>query len=199
MKARAGRGVVVFVVAAVTAGVLAFGAAANHLSPDDPNDTRGPLDVQKVEMDGTDFPRWRVVTFGGWTAAEMFDAGYITIVLDTFGSSRVDYYVLVGSNGRQLYGHLWRDRTNKRDFKVGTIDLWRTDRSEVSVRIPLGKMKIGEQRPFYRWRVETIFTGERCRRVCFDFVPDEGRIVEPLPIAPSPTVTPTPPPPTPAP
>jgi hypothetical protein len=180
------------VLGALVAGLVALGAAANHLAPVDPNDTRGPLDLRRVEMDGTDFPRWRVVTFGGWTAAEVWDLGYVTLALDTFDSSRTDYYVLVGSNGRQLYGHLWRDRTAKRDFKLATIDVWRMDTSSVSMRIPLDRLRVGKQRTFYRWRVETIFAGERCRRVCFDFAPDRGKVIEPLPVAPSPTVTPTP-------
>ena len=175
------------------AGLLALGALANHVAPRDANDTRGPLDVRRVEMDGTDFPRWRVVTFGGWTAAEMWDLGYISVALDTFDSSRTDYYILVGSNGKEMYAHLWRDRATRPDIKLGRVNgVWRVNRSSLSVRIPLDRLKIGRERTFYRWRVETIYAGEGCARVCFDFVPDDGKVVEPLVVAPTPTVTPTP-------
>lgn len=51
-------------------------------------------------------------------------------------------------------------------------------------------MRIGERRLVYNWYVQTMFTGERCRRVCFDLVPDQGVVAEPLPVV-TPTTTPT--------
>lgn len=179
----------VAVVAAVSLGLI---ASASHLEVADPNDTRGPLDVRIVDLNGRSRPRWKVVTFSSWSRAKIFDTGYVTVLLDTRGRARPDYYILVGSMGTHLYAELWRDREPKRDYKVTKVKVWRPDRSSVSVKMPLNKMTIGRQRTFYRWSVETLFTGRRCRRVCFDNVPDEGAVVEPLPVrSPTPTVSPT--------
>jgi hypothetical protein len=50
------------------------------------------------------------------------------------------------------------------------------------VRIPLNRLNIGPSRRFYRWRVQTLFTGQGCGRVCFDPVPGPGRMyIQPLP------------------
>ena len=179
------------VVAAAAAASVAFVAAASHLDVTDPTDTRGLLDVRRVESFGTTQPSWKIVTFSSWSRAEIFDTGYVTILFDTRAGPRPDYYVLVGSLGTRLYADLWRDRATKPDRRVAGVKVWRAGNASVSIKLPLDRMVIGSERTFYGWSVETIFTGERCRRVCFDFVPDDGAVVEPLPV-PSPTVTITP-------
>lgn len=176
----------------VAAASLGLIASASHLEVADPNDTRGPLDVRMVRTGGERSPRWKIVTFSSWSRADIFDTGYVTVWLDVRGGTRSDYFILVGSMGNHLYAELWRDRAGKPDFKVANVKIWRRDRSSVSVKVPLRKMTIGERRTTYGWSVETIFTGERCRRVCFDNVPDEGAVTEPLPVpSPTPTVSPT--------
>lgn len=175
----------------VGAAGVAFMASAGHLDVGDPNDTRGLLDVQTVQTGGAGRPSWRVITFSSWSRSEMWDAGYLTLLLDTRKRARSDYYVLVGSQGTHMYADLWRDRVDKPDFRVSAIKVWRPSSNSVSIKVPLRKMLVGDQRTFYRWKVETIFTGPRCTRVCFDFVPNDGAVVEPLPV-PSPTVTTTP-------
>lgn len=176
---------------AVVAVSVAFVATASHLDVADPNDTRGPLDVRRVESFGATQPSWRIVTFSSWSRAEIFDTGYVTVLFDTRAGPQPDYYVLVGSLGRRLYADLWRDRMSKPDRRVAGVKVWRASNASVSIKLPLDRMVIGSERTFYSWSVQTLFTGEHCRRVCFDFVPDEGAIVEPLPV-PSPTVTITP-------
>ena len=178
-------------VVVVAAASVAFVATASHLDVTDPNDTRGPLDVRRVENLGTTQPTWKVVTFASWSRAEIWDSGYVTVLFDTRAGPQPDYYVLVGSLGSRLYADLWRDRATKPDRRVAGVKVWRADNSSVSIRFPLDRMVIGSERTFYGWSVETLFTGERCRRVCFDFAPDEGTVVEPLPV-PSPTVAITP-------
>ena len=42
----------------------------------------------------------------------------------------------------------------------------------------------------YRWEVQTLFVGNRCRRTCFDFVPDQGSVRERNPFATTTTVIP---------
>lgn len=191
--------IAILIAALMGAAGIAFMASASHLDVGDPDDTRGRLDVQTVQTGGAKRPRWRIITFSSWSSRDLWDTGFVTVLLDTRKRIRPDYYILIGSKGTHMYAHLWRDRATKGDFKVSKVKVWRPDRSSVSVKVPLRKMLIGNRRTFYRWSVETLFTGPRCIRVCFDFVPNEGAVVEPLP-APSPTVTITPTPtPTPTP
>ena len=165
---------------ALALGALGFVASANHVSLEDQNDTRGLLDVRRVQLHGSERPRWKVITWAGWTTAETWDAGYVTVLLDTIGDERPDYYVLAGSAGNRMYGQLWRDRSNKRDRRLGPVKVWRPNRTSVSIRLPLRKLNVGERRAFYRWRIETLFTGDRCRRTCFDLAPNDGYVVQPL-------------------
>ena len=185
------RAVGLLVAVATLAMVVSFGASASHSDIVDPDDTRGWLDVRRVTTDGGNRAQWKVVTWGSWQASQIWDAGYVTINLDTFGTPTPDYYILVGSVGTHLFGELWRDRVTKRDFRVSGVRVWRDARNSLSARIPLAKMTIGDRRVAYTWYVETLFTSDSCRRVCFDHVPDQGVVTEPLPVV-TPTVTPTP-------
>lgn len=178
-------------VATIALSAIMMGATARHLPVSDPDDTRGRLDVRRVTHSGGSRPRWDVITYEGWTKKQVFDVGYVTLMLDTKARARPDYYVLVGSFGTHLYGHLWRDRLNKPDYKIANVNVWKPTWRKIAIRLPLAKMKIGPRRIVYRWSVETLFTGARCRRVCFDVVPDSGAVAEPIPgrVAPSPTPT----------
>jgi hypothetical protein len=169
-------------------------AGADHLDPDDPNDTRGPLDVKSVRSWGrARRPGWRVITFARWSAERVWDRGFVMVFLDTRRSDRFDYYALVRSNGSKMRARLFRDRRRRRDRDLGPLAAWRPSRRSVSVRVPFRKLRVGDNRAFYRWQVQTLFTGSRCRRVCFDVVPDRGPVLEPLnEPGPSPTITPTP-------
>ena len=188
---RTARVSVLLVGAALLAMAVSFGASAGHSDILDPNDTRGWLDVRRVTTEGRARPRWKVVTWGSWRASQIWDAGYVTINLDTFGRPDPDYYILVGSVGTHLFGELWRDRDTRRDFRVSGVRVWRAANNSLSARIPLAKMRIGERRVAYTWYVETIYTSDSCRRVCFDLAPDTGVVTEPLPFV-TPTVRPTP-------
>jgi hypothetical protein len=178
--------------ASAVAGAFLFTASASHLPVSDPDDTKGLYDVREVNVRGTEKPRWKVITWREWTTAEVFDYGFSTIYIDTFGTPRPDYYILVGSLGSRLFAELFRDRVDRKDIDLGAVSrIGRSDKSSFYVRIRLRRMRVGANRALFRWRVETMFTGEHCRRVCFDHAPDTGTVVEPLPI-PTPTVTPTP-------
>ena len=178
--------------ALAVAGASLFSALAAHVAVDDLDDTRGPLDVRRVELVGEKHPRWKVITWRRWTTRDVFDTGYSMILLDTVSTGRADYFILVGSSGNRLYAELFRDRVGKPDRKIADIRrVGRIDRKSFYVRLPLWRVKLGPNRAFYRWRVQTLFTGKHCRRVCFDLVPEAGAIAEPLP-RPTPTATPTP-------
>ena len=77
-------------------------ASARHLDVQDPNDTRGLLDVRRVQVVGTDRPRFTVLTFGRWTTADIYDRGFLLVYLDTFGDERFDYYALLRSVGGSM-------------------------------------------------------------------------------------------------
>jgi hypothetical protein len=184
------------VAAASIVGAVALGpffAGAEQDTHKDPNDTRGRLDVKRVEVAGAKRVRYKVFTFRRWKPAEVRDRGFVVVFFDTLGNSRFDYYVFARSNGNQMKGSLWRDRSRKKDYKVASLKTWRPSAQSVAIRVSIGQMKWPESRDFYSWRVQTLFSGGECRSVCFDVVPNNGRIAVPRPGAtPTPTPTPTP-------
>ena len=171
-------------------------AVASHVDVRDPNDTRGVLDVQRVDVAGSNRPTWEVITFSGWTVARLWDKGYFLVRLDTFGTPRYDYYALVRSNGYGMKGTLVRDRQGKPDFNVSKLTAWHPTRSSIKVRVPLSKMRIGVERLEYFWQIETLFSNKSCVQICIDDVPDAEGVAEPVPgrtpdTIPNPTITPT--------
>lgn len=169
--------------------------SASHVDVVDADDTRGPLDIRRVDVRGETRPTWKVTTWSRWTVQKIWDRGYVLVYLDTFGTTRYDYYALVRSNGYRMNGVLFRDRLGKPDRRISRLRTWRANRRSVSVRVPLTKVRIGERRRHYSWYVQTLMTSKRCRRVCFDRAPDAVGVIEPLPDAtptPTPTSTPTP-------
>jgi hypothetical protein len=176
-------------VAGVTAVALAGGPSTGaHVQ--DPNDTRGLLDVRRVVFEPDIHPpRWTVVTFSPFTVEATRDRGFVFVYLDTIGDERFDYYALILSDGRHLAGSLWRDPKRGPDVRLMGLDVRHDPDADVAVRIPLGRLEIGEFRTVYRWSVVTTFTGRVCRSTCLDRVPDEGTFEQPIG---SPTPTPTP-------
>ena len=178
-------------VAGVTAAAFA-GGGATRAQVEDPNDTRGMLDVRRVWFEPEAAPpRWTVVTFSPWTEELTRDRGYVFVYLDTMGDERFDFYALIRSNGRRLSGSLWRDPKKGSDVRISALDVKRDSDLNVAVRIPLGLLDIGEFRSAYRWIVVSTFTGHVCRATCVDRVPDEGTFEYPIG-SPTPTPTPTP-------
>lgn len=186
----------ILVLALATTSVFMVLAGASHRDLNDPNDTRGQLDVRSVKsFGGVKMPGWRIVSRSRWNVRGIQDRGFALVKFDTFGSSRFDYYALIGSNGSRMKGALWRDRASKRDRRLSKLAVRRTDGKSVSVRVPLRKMKLGTKRLEYRWFVLTLYTSRKCRQVCIDRVPNRGAISDPngrTPPTPTPTVPPTP-------
>jgi hypothetical protein len=185
--------VAVLTVAGMAAVALA-GGPSSRAQVQDPNDTRGLLDVRRVWFEPeADPPRWTPVMFSPWTAEVMRERGFVYVFLDTMGDRRFDYYALILSNGRRLSGSLWRDAERGSDVRILGLDVRRDSDLNVAVRIPLGPLQVGAFRSVYRWSVVTTFTGRVCRATCVDRVPDEGTFEQPIgtPTA-TPTTTPTP-------
>lgn len=174
------------------AAAMPFVASADHAGVRDPNDVKGPFDVRRVEVAGTRRPRYDVMTFPRWTAAQVWDRSYGLVYFDTFGGGAPDYYVMVRSDGYRMRARLYRDKARKNDRMLSGVKAWRPGKRSFAVRVPLRKMKFPEQRLVYHWWVLTLHTGKSCKRVCFDRAPNAGRVTEPAPGAgPSPTPTPT--------
>lgn len=180
------------------AGLLAFAAAslpwwaaAAHREVVDGDDVRGLLDIKLVDVEGDQRPTWRIVTYHYWRNHRIFDRGYALVYFDTFGDSRMDHYALVRSDGYRLQAELYRDRRTKPDYIVGALDAWRPGRWSLSVRVPLHRLNIADDRTYYRWSARTLFTSDVCPRVCIDLAPDAGAVREPL-VQPTPTPSVTP-------
>jgi hypothetical protein len=181
--------------------VALAGGPASRAQVQDPNDTRGTLDMRRVwfEPEG-DPPRWTIVTYAPFTEELMRDRGFVFIFLDTRDDERFDYYALIKSNGRRFTGSLWRDPRRGADVRLMALDVRRENETNIAVRIPLGPLETGPFRTVYRWSVVTTFTGRVCRATCIDRVPDQGTFEQPIgsatptatpTLTPSPTVTPT--------
>ena len=180
------RVVVVLSSLVLVASLFGAPAIASHANLDDPNDTRGELDVRRVAHSGTNFPKWKISTFKAWGRQKIWDQGYLTVFLDTFGTRRHDYYALVWGGKNQLRATLFRDRKDKGDYKVTELDFRRPSANSVKITVGLNKLEIGASRATYNWYVQTLWTGKGCGRVCFDWAPDIGKtgggIEEPLPL-----------------
>jgi hypothetical protein len=176
---------------------LAAPAIAHHTDQADPNDTPGTMDLEAVRFDHEGRPTWRFVTFAEWTVRQIWDHGYLIVQLDTKGGPRVDFVAVVRSIGRDLQATLFRLR---RDGQEVQIDRLRTEKAASHgawVSVSLRKLTIGSSRTSYFWSALSSFTGPACGQTCFDSVPDEGRIEQPLPGAspspsPSPSASPSP-------
>lgn len=140
--------------------------------------------------DSPRYPRWTTYTWNGWSAAHIWDRGFVVFEFDTLGNSRFDYYALIRSTGDRLEASLHRDLRRKSDRRVARLHLTRPGKASVRVRIPLDKMHFDEEF-VYRWKAQTLWTGPHCRDVCMDRAPDRGAIEQPQP-KPTPTITITP-------
>ncbi len=201
MTGRILRGIAPFaLVAATVVGVAVVAMAAGPVVPgpraqvDDPNDTRGPLDIRRVWFeDPADAPpNWTIVTYGPWHPKRLYDRGFTFVFLDTTGTDRAEYYVLIRSVGRALAGSLWRDPKRGGDIKLLPIGVTRSSNASLTLEIPLRKLEVGPFRTYYGWYAVTTFTGRVCRATCIDRTPDTGAFDQPIGIpSPTPTGSPT--------
>jgi hypothetical protein len=167
-------------------------ASAQKADLPDANDTQGLMDVKRVKFSPGERPRFKFITFARWTADRIWDRGVAVVHFDTVGDGHYEYYATVRSNGLKMIGELWRDRKNKRDYKMGKIGAWRKGERNVILRVPLKKMATSDRRPYYRWFAKTLMIGTNCQRVCIDRIPNEGALRQTLPgVVPEPSPTPT--------
>jgi hypothetical protein len=169
--------------AALLAGIAAFSlfGTAAHARPvvlKDPPDTRGPLDIRRVELRGTREARFKVATEAGWTARRLQDRGYFLVHLDTFRTPHFDHFALVRSVGRTLEGSLWRDPRKKAPRLLRPLPARHPSRRTASVLVRLRSVPL--RRSHFRWRVQSLWSGWPCDRTCFDRAPRRGGVLRPL-------------------
>lgn len=176
----------IWIAAVLAVSLLAPAAQADHRSVSDGPDARGPLDVRRVDHSGGGWPKWKITTFNKWSRRRILDQGFVMVYLDTFGSKRHDYYALVWADKDRIRATLMRDREYKSDFPVTGLRVWRPSTQSVRLVVPLHKMRVAANRATYNWYVQSLWSGEKCKQVCFDWAPNIGSrglgIEEPLPL-----------------
>ena len=171
-------------VATIAVLLSAVPAHAAKMEITDPNDVRGKLDLRRVTRSGEDKLTWRLITHDGWSVKEIWSVGTLMVDLDTRFDTAPDYYVTILPTHDQLKARLFRDRKNKKDYKVGKVRVWRKDRKSASIQLSLSRVQVGDDRTTYSWRAQTLFNGSSgCKDVCFDLAPQsDAWVTEPLPL-----------------
>jgi hypothetical protein len=187
------RVVLPFVAAAATVLVMAFVAGAHDTDLTDPDDARGKLDIRRVALEHEGQPpRWTIVTFGRWRTYEMWDRGYLEVLIDTRRSTNPEYYLLLRADRWTLNGSLWRIHAYGPDSYLGTVTVGRPSLRSVTVQVALWRLQFPETRDFYRWRVHTVVTSDGCPRTCHDHAPNGAWVLQWRPgRSPTPTFTST--------
>jgi hypothetical protein len=183
-----------FAAAAATVVAMSLVAGAHDTDLTDPNDARGKLDIRQVRLaHETRTQRWTIVTASKWRNLEMWDRGYVEVLLDTRRKDLADYSLLVRADRREIRASLWRLHRVGPDSFLGPVVVDRPSLRSVSVQVGLRKLVIGERRDFYRWWIHTVVTSKACPRTCHDVAPNGDPVVQWLPgRSPTPSVTPTP-------
>ncbi|MQB01616.1 MAG: hypothetical protein GEU78_15225 [Actinobacteria bacterium] len=172
--------------------VMPMTVRATHQDLTDGRDTKGRLDIRKVWTWGPHANTgFRIGTFRSWTPKFIWDRGFFVVNVDTFGTSRFDYYVLIRSNGRRMKGLLFRDRAERRDYVIRKVRVWRPDSKSVNFRFPWGDVRFPKRRRHFRWSAQSLFSSDACPSVCIDRVPNKGTVMTTVRPAPTPTATPT--------
>jgi hypothetical protein len=168
-----------FVTLALAVSLSAAGAQqVPRVAVQDPHEGQPLLDLREVDSSfEDDSVRFTFLTWGRWRAHALLDRAYLLADLDPQANAR--YRVVVRSTRRRLVGVLYRKRGG-RDRPLRRLRVWRRDRSSVSVRVPAKALHLA--RPGrYAWRAQSLVTGRRCTRVCFDRAPDSGDALVELP------------------
>jgi hypothetical protein len=155
----------------------AAGASCDPLSPTDGDDTRGPLDVALVSTDLVADPAvWRLRVRGRSSASRLWDEGYAVISFDTGGGDEFELHAVARWTKRGARGVLVADGGRGTS---GRLKAKRTGGRGVRLRVPLARLDLHPERPYYRWAVQTIYTGAGCRP-CFDAAPQAGAYPQPV-------------------
>ena len=155
----------------------ATGTSCDPPNPPDAKDTRGLLDVARVDAALSADPRvWRVSLRRRTSSYRLWDEGYVVVSFDTEGGDGFELHAVVRWTRSRVGGLLIPEGQRR---ATGKLRARRAGRRGVVVRVPLSRLALHPERPYYRWSVRTIFTGAGCRP-CFDAVPDAGGYPQPV-------------------
>ena len=171
---------------------LAVASASSQEPPvplADGDDTRSALDLRAVNATyaGADLT-FTIATYGRWPRLAMVDRGFFAVHLDPGTGQR--YFALVRFTRRRTLAILFR-KEGTRGVRLSRLRVRRSDRASVSVWIPAQRLGLTTPGQAYAWRVQSLWTGRKCKRVCLDRAPDAADATA--------TVPPAAPPPPPAP
>jgi hypothetical protein len=158
----------------------ATGIACVPTSVQDPNDTRGALDVRLVDATlGLSPSAWRIGTFGRASKRRLWDEGYFVLSVDSRGDQGYDLHVLVKSTGRRVRALILREGGRQ---PIGRARATRPGGRAMLVRVAPERFEIPPERAYFRWSVRSILTARHCRP-CLDVVPppDQGAFPQPWP------------------
>lgn len=158
----------------------ATGVSCVATSIEDPNDTRGVLDVRLVATTlGVSPSSWRIGTFGRASKRRLWDEGYFVVSVDSRGDPGFDLHVLVKSSGRRMRALILREGGRQ---AIGRTGAGRPGGRAVLVRVAPERLEVPPERAYFRWSVRSILTAPRCRP-CVDVVPapDLGAFPQPWP------------------
>ncbi|MDQ4095206.1 MAG: hypothetical protein M3174_03245 [Actinomycetota bacterium] len=117
-------------------------ASATHQPFRDAQDTRGKLDLRRVEMKRGLPRRWIIKTHEAYRANRIFDKGYLLVYFDTFGTDRADYYVLLQPTRSKIKGFLWKDRKpGNDDRRLAPTRVRRANKRSITTSAPFRKMR----------------------------------------------------------
>jgi hypothetical protein len=168
----------VLVLTALVAPASAAGPAA-HVEQQDADDTRSPLDMREVEATADSSGLTFTLVIFSAPSKQVADRGFFVVAIEALSFGR-SYAAVVRTSRRRISGVLFRRRAG-RDSRVGTLPVWHPDRRSVAFRIPPLVLTMPPEG--VQWRAQSVFTGRRCKRVCFDRVPDGAPAT--LPAAPA--------------
>jgi hypothetical protein len=174
------RAFTVTLLAAAMLSTIGDAALARHTSINDGNDARGVLDMKSVIVRHSSprAPIWSIGTYKRWSAARIWDRGFLFVYIDTMFGEPTEYYVLIRSTGRDLQALLFRDRASGNDRLIRSLSVWRWNKRRVAFKLPQGAMNWGPSRTFYRWSVITTMTSKVCPSVCLDAAPNTGSVMQ---------------------
>ena len=152
------------------------GVACDPPSPQDGDDSPGPLDVALVTTALAQDPAlWRIQFRRRSSAARLWDEGFALVSFDSRGGDGFDIHALVRWTKRRVRG-LFIGEGHR--GPSGRLSAKRGGRG-VLLRVPLDRLGLEPGRAYYRWAVETLYTGGRCRP-CFDPAPEGGAYPQPV-------------------
>ena len=153
------------------------GASCDPPSPADGDDTRGRLDVSLVATAfDAEQVAMRLRVRGRSSAYGLWDDGYALISFDTTGGDEFERHAVARWTRRGVRGFMIGEGQRG---PSGRLKAKRRGGRGVLLRVPVGRLEMHPERPYFRWRAETIFTGAGCRP-CFDTVPEAGAYAQPV-------------------